>query len=354
MEKKTIVVLFGGKSSEYEVSLASAYAVLTHFNSHRYHVLPIGITREGEWFLFTGAYEDIKKNQWMNKECQEVMISPNATTKEIIIFNKHRVERKKIDAVLPILHGKNGEDGTVQGIIQMAKIPLIGCDVCSSAICMDKDKAHKLVSMAGIKTPQSLVLDTMYLVEEKVKEMQALTYPLFIKPMKAGSSLGISKISCEAELIPAIKKAFKYDSEVIVEEHIEGFEVGCAIMGVRDLVVGSVDEIELTEGFFDFIEKYTLKSSHIHMPARMDIKIQEEIQKVAKKIYKVLGCSVFARIDMFLTPTNEIVFNEVNTIPGFTEHSRYPNMMKGVGMHFTELLDAIIEIGLQNENNYII
>ena len=255
-----------------------------------------------------------------------------------------------IDAVLPILHGRNGEDGTVQGIVQMAGIPLIGCDILSSALCMDKYRAHQLVEVNGIKTPHSVYLENTQAYQIKKQDILSLHLPIYIKPLKAGSSLGISRIESFNLLDEAVQYAFQYDDQVIIEEEIKGFEVGCAVMGIDDLFVGRIDEIELSHGFFDFKEKYSIQTSQIHMPARISRKLEEKIKETAQRIYKILGCRIFARVDMFLTPDNEIIFNEVNTIPGFTSHSRYPHMMQGVGIDFQELLTCLIEMGLEDAN----
>ena len=267
-------------------------------------------------------------------------------------MNKIIIELKKdayictsLDAAFPVLHGRNGEDGTVQGLIELAGIPLIGCGTLASALCMDKKRAHRLVSQAGIKTPKAITISKVISDQKLFKLISKLNYPLFVKPVKAGSSLGISKIMGCQELLPAINLAFNYDNEVIIEEKIEGFEVGCAIIGNHDLIIGEVDEIELSDGFFDYTEKYSLKTSKIHMPARIDNDVAESIKKVAALIYRSLGCKGFARVDMFLTPDNKIVFNEVNTIPGFTPQSRYPKMMKGIGMSFSDILDKLVELG---------
>ena len=190
--------------------------------------------------------------------------------------------------------------------------------------------------------PKSVTFNA-YNAKSALQEIDAtLTYPLFVKPVRAGSSFGITKVMEKQELDAAIAMAFEHDTEVIVEETINGFEVGCAVLGIDELTVGRVDEIELSNGFFDYTEKYTLKSSKIYIPARIDAETEKRIQKAAVTIYKALGCSGFARVDMFLTPSGEIVFNEVNTIPGFTSHSRYPNMMKGIGLSFAEMLDKLI------------
>lgn len=344
MEKKKIAVIFGGNSSEYQVSLQSAASIFEHMNKEKYQIIPIGITRDGEWFHYTGDYKKIRNDTWLDEpQClHSVVVSQNPSVKGFLEFFKDRYTVMKVDAVFPALHGKNGEDGTVQGLFQLAGIPIVGCNVLSSSLCMDKDRAHKLVGLAGISVPRSITFQYFEMEAALLKISAELTYPLFVKPVRAGSSFGITKIYSQAELERAVEIAFAHDSEVIVEENIDGFEVGCALLGKENLTVGRVDEIELTNGFFDYTEKYTLKSSFIHMPARIDFDTEKRIQETAKLIYKVLGCSGFARVDMFLTPSGEIVFNEVNTIPGLTTHSRYPNMMKGIGLSFPEMLDKLM------------
>ena len=343
MEKKVIAVLFGGNSSEYEVSLQSASSVLENINREKYEVVPIGITRQGDWFHYKGETNKVKDNTWSEDadNLSPVVVSQNPAMGGIIELGQTENKLIKVDLVFPVLHGKNGEDGTVQGVFELANIPVVGCGILSSALCMDKDMAHKLVDAAGIAVPKSVTL-RQSMSAEIYKLTEELSYPLFVKPIRAGSSFGITKIYKRDDLEAAVNLASQYDDQVVVEENIEGFEVGCAILGKEELIVGRVDEIELTEGFFDYTEKYTLKSSKIHMPARIDAQSEKRVQETAIKIYRTLGCSGFARVDMFFTPSGEIVFNEVNTIPGFTSHSRYPNMMKGIGISFAEMLDKLI------------
>lgn len=350
MKKLSIAVIFGGKSTEYEVSLQSVFSILENLNGKKYKVIPIGITREGDWYRYQGTVDAILNNTWYEKkeDIVPVVVSQNPSVGGLIEFTDRGFKITKIDLAFPVLHGKNGEDGTVQGVFQLAGIPVIGCDTLSSALCMDKDRAHKLVGTAGIAVPKAVVLK-MDTKNDAVKLTGAMSYPLFVKPVRAGSSFGITKVYQKEELQAAVDRAFKHDNEVIIEENVEGFEVGCAVLGTNDLLVGRVDEIELTEGFFDYTEKYTLKSSKIHMPARIDEACEKRIQETAKIIYKTLGCLGFARVDMFLTPSGEIVFNEVNTIPGFTSHSRYPNMMKGIGLSYGEILDRLIGLYIENE-----
>ncbi|MCM1161661.1 MAG: D-alanine--D-serine ligase VanG [Roseburia sp.] len=357
-----IAVIFGGCSSEYPVSLQSAHAILSNLDRSKYQVYPIGITKEGRWFHYKGDYDGILKDIWheQTENCIPAILSPDKAHHGILQMQSGKAVIIPVDAIFPVLHGKNGEDGTMQGLIELSGIPLIGCGTLSSALCMDKERAHRLAAAHGIAVPKAVVLEKgQWEKKQKLRQeteigaenyimnqVEALGFPLFVKPLRAGSSFGITKVSKKQQLSASIEQAFQYDSIVIVEENIDGFEVGCAILGNEELIVGRVDEIELSQGFFDYTEKYTLKSSKIHMPARIDEEAEEQIKKTAKTIYKALGCQGFARVDMFVTKAGEIVFNEVNTIPGFTSHSRFPNMMKGIGMSFGEILDKVIELGV--------
>ena len=343
MIKKKIGVIFGGCSPEYNVSLESAYSAITNINKEKYDIILIGITKEGDWFKFEGDLENIKNDSWLQKgKCTKVVISSSKSDKGIIEIDNNNTNLIKLDAIFPILHGKNGEDGTVQGLIELSGIPLIGCNLLSSSLCMDKYLSHKLVQSYGIKVANSILINNK--TKDIYKEIKKLNFPLFVKPVRAGSSFGITKIESETEIEQAIKEALKYDTEIIIEENIDGIEIGCAILGNDDLIVGELDEIELSNGFFNYTEKYTLKTSQIHVPARIDKEIAQKAKETAKQIYKILKCKDFARVDMFLTPNNEIYFNEINTIPGFTSHSRYPNMMKQIGMSFEELVDKLISL----------
>ncbi len=346
--RKRIAVIFGGHSSEYEVSLQSAFSVLKNINENKFEVFPVGITREGEWYHYTGGLEQIRDNSWAEKKenLHSVAVSQSRPAPGFLVFDGDGCRRIPVDLVLPVLHGRNGEDGTLQGLFELAGIPVAGCGTLSSALCMDKDRAHKLVGLAGIAVPKAVAFRQADQEAACRKVKESLSCPLFVKPLRAGSSLGITRITKMQELFSAVEFAFTYDTEVIVEEEVDGSEVGCAILGDEVLTVGRVDEVALSGSFFDYTEKYTLQSSRIYMPARVERKTEERIQETAMAIYRTLGCSGFARVDMFYTSSGEIVFNEVNTIPGFTAHSRYPNMMKGIGLSFTEVLDKLLSLYL--------
>ncbi len=343
-KKKKIAVIFGGCSPEYSISLQSAYAVISNMDKNRYESVLVGISEGGDWFLFRGDTAKIESDTWCNPDdCTPVTLSLDRSEGSFLVFGKDGVSRLPIDAAFPVLHGKYGEDGTIQGVFIMAGIPLVGCGVLSSALCMDKDRAHTLAHAAGVSVPASYVLSRNTPEGEITQKAEKLGYPLFIKPVKAGSSYGVTRVADQSGVMPAVALAFQYDEEILLEEGISGFEVGCAVMGNETLTIGEVDEIELAEGFFNFTEKYTLETSAIYVPARIGSEKAAEIKKTAGIIYRALNCQGFARIDMFLTPTGEIVFNEVNTIPGFTAHSRFPSMMRACGISFEQVITAVIE-----------
>lgn len=341
---RKVLVIFGGCSTEYEVSLTSASAVLAVIDRSRYEVLHLGITREGQALYYEGKEEKIANNTWQEENCYPATISMSRGKPTLWVERGEHFDKLCFDIAFPILHGKNGEDGSLQGLCEMADIPLAGCGMESSVIGMDKVLAHTLVSLTGIRVPESVTISSMAEYEDKRAEIEALGLPLFVKPVRAGSSFGISRVVKWEDMEDAVYEAFLHDKKVVIEESINGFEVGCAVMGNEELTLGRVDEIELSEGFFDYEEKYTLKTSSIHMPARISDEEEQRIKETAAKIYRTLGCRGFTRVDMFFTQEKEIVFNEINTIPGFTSHSRFPNMMKGIGIDFTEVVDMVLQL----------
>ncbi len=345
MNKIKVACFFGGCSSEYDVSLVSSTSVIKMINREKYDVIMIGITKTGDFYLYNGDVDNIENDKWFDEDtCQKISISSNRSDHGFINLKTNEIV--KIDIAFPILHGKNGEDGRLQGLFELAGIPYVGCGMTSSAICMDKFIAHQLVSDKGILVPKSFLFTKYDEKNDIIDKIKCLNYPIFVKPLKAGSSFGITKVQTEEGLSNAIDLAFTYDDSIIVEENIDGFEVGCAILGNNKLIIGEVDEIELQEGFFDYEEKYTLKTSKIILPARLSDEERDKIKKTALEIYKTLNCKGFARVDMFYTNDKKIVFNEVNTIPGFTSHSRYPAMLKEIGYDFSNIVDQLITLGL--------
>lgn len=329
--KKRILILYGGCSTEHGVSLESARAVLEHLDGRKYQPLPVRISREGRW-TFQGRPCTLR----LDRGAAALLLLDGGG------------ETLEFDAAFPILHGKNGEDGTVQGLLELAGVPVVGCGALSSALCMDKHRAHLLAALAGAAVPRGAVFSRGASREALEAAAEALGYPLFVKPVRAGSSFGVTRVERPEQLAGAVEEAFRHDREILLEEAVPGFEVGCAVLGnpgETPLTVGAVDEIQLSGGFFDFDEKYTLKTSAIHCPARISPEKAAEIQEAARTVYAALDCRVFARVDFFLTPEGRVVFNEVNTIPGFTAHSRYPAMMRAAGLEFPALLDRLLELG---------
>ena len=347
MRQKTILVLFGGCSTEHDISLQSAQGVLEHMDRSRWLPLMVGITCQGEWLCYNGPVSAIGDGSWEQdrSHCTPCTLSLDRDKHQLLLLGD-RVSRVSFDGAFPILHGKNGEDGTVQGLLELAGIPFAGCGALSSALCMDKDRSHRLAALAGVSSPKGLVFAAGADRADIQAAADTLGYPLFVKPVRSGSSFGISRVTQPAGLLPAVEEAFGHDREVLLEEAVDGFEVGCAVLGNEEPTLGRVDEIELSGGFFDFAEKYTLKTSAIHCPARISPAKAQKIQQAAKTVYRALDCRGFARVDLFLTAGGQVLFNEVNTIPGFTAHSRYPNMMKAAGLDFTSLVTRILELGV--------
>ena len=275
--RKNIAVIFGGCSPEYEISLQSASAIVENLDREKYEPILVGISKEGKWFLYRGSVENIRQDKWLTSVsdtdaaagentgiCLPAIIPPDRGDRRLLVFDSSSgtvTERIYLDAALPVLHGKNGEDGSVQGLLALADIPVAGCGITSSALCMDKNLAHQLAASCGIQVPRSLMLKGP--LEDHIDRLTVFVIetglPVFVKPVKAGSSLGITKVTSTGDLPSAIETAFIYDDEVIIEECIDGFEVGCAIVGEHHLTVGEPDEIcldchpQATGNFFDYV-----------------------------------------------------------------------------------------------------
>ena len=350
MEKIRLAVIFGGNSSEYPVSLHSVASVLRNLDKDKYELFLLPIDRDGVWYYYEGDIDTLEHDNWKeHPSTKRALFSPSAK-EGIYILNGSTVQRIEVDCVLPILHGKNGEDGTLQGLLELAMIPYVGCNHVSSAISMDKDYTHIICEAAGIPMAPYLSLVNYETInyDRLIDEIdQKLQLPLFVKPANAGSSFGITKVDDYKYLQEAVQFAFKYDKKVIIESGIDGFEVGCAVLGNQELMVGEIDEINTHNNFFDYDAKYELENTQIFCPARVDKVISNQVKEMAKEIFRILGARGLARVDMFVTKHNEIYFNEINTIPGFTSASRYPSMMKAIGVTFPELLDRLIALAME-------
>lgn len=343
MKKLTVALLFGGCSPEYEISLASVTSVVTQLDPLKYNIILVGITRDGQWYRYYGDLSRIAAGTWQRShEKIPAILSPNRGQHGLIEIDGNVARFTQVDVVFPILHGENGEDGSIQGLLQLAGIPYVGCRVLASAVGMDKSVAHTLVAYSGIPVPKAITLYEAPNAQEAEGAVSSLRYPLYVKPARAGSSIGVSRVTQPDQLLKALALAFSYDEKVLVEEEVEGFEVGCAIIGNKQLIIGEVDELEVPQKFLDYQHKYGADHATVHLPARVSEETKRRIKETALKLYRVLGCSGYTRVDMFLTPKGEIYFNEVNTIPGFTETSRFPKMLMQVGYTYPQILDLLI------------
>jgi len=355
MKRIKLAVIFGGASSEYEISLLSVTSVLEAIDTQIYEVITIGITRQGEWYLYNGDIERIAQDTWSHQSryLRKAFISPNPATKGIVVlepdFTYGLIE---IDVVLPVLHGQNGEDGTIQGLLEISGLPYVGCNTLSSAICMDKSVAHCVLENAGIRTVDWVTLHQgesgdFYKAEKLVEEK--LSYPVFVKPANTGSSVGVSKAKNRHELKTAIEKARQYDRKVVVERCIEGTELECAVLGNQVPVISGVGEICPTAEFYDYDAKYNDESTELFVTARISEKDREAIRATAAKAYRVMGCSGLARIDFFLEKDGSIILNELNTMPGFTSISMYAKLFEAQGVPYSDLLDKLIGFAIERK-----
>ena len=354
MAKKVVAVLFGGQSSEHEISIKSAYNIISNICKEKYSVLPIYISKDGQWKIYDGPIENLCNTDWQSYSTNAI-ISPDTTHKGIIRIVGDKIRIMPIDVVIPVLHGKFGEDGTVQGLLELAKIPYVGCGVLSSAVAMDKLYTKIIASSIGIdqakyKVVYKYEIENINNICKKIEKQ--LKYPCFVKPANAGSSKGISKANNKEELIKAINDAFLYDVKVIIEENIFGREVECAVLGNYDVKATNVGEVLAAADFYDFDAKYNNEQSKTVIPANIPTEIAEEIRKKAIKIFKALDGRGLSRVDFFIqNETNKVIFNEINTFPGFTSISMYHMLWKDKGIALSELLDNLIQLAFDDFNN---
>lgn len=342
MTRPRIAVLFGGMSEEHDISVKSATEVAAAIDTARWEPVYIGITKAGAWQLCDGPGP-----RWQDGDLRPAVLSPDRATRGLIVSEGERAAMLGVDVVFPVLHGRFGEDGAIQGLLELSGIPYVGCDIAGSAICMDKSLAYLAARGAGIPTPDFAVLDG---TDGPLPEI--LAYPVFVKPARSGSSFGVTRVTRVEDLAAAIASAREFDRKVLIEGAVFGTEVGCAVLGNgQDLVVGEIDEITLSHGLFRIHQEATpeqgSENATIAVPANLSAARRREIQTVAKTIYGALGCRGLARVDMFLEPGGRIVLNEVNTLPGFTAYSRYPRMMAAAGIGLTELIDRCVALALE-------
>lgn len=342
MSKLKIAVLFGGVSEEHAVSIKSAQEIARNLDPGKFEPLYIGITKAGRWTLCD--YPDMN---WESGNCIPAVLSPDRDVHGLLVLGHGEYKIIRLDIVFPALHGKMGEDGAMQGLLELSGIPYVGCDIQSSVLCMDKSMAYIIVRNAGITTPDFWTFN-----DEDIPNAEQFVFPVYVKPARSGSSFGVSKVCNKGELSEAVKSARQYDTKILIEQMISGSEVGCAVLGTgNDLLVGELDQIRLSHGFFRIHQEKNpengSENSTIRVPADISDQDKKRVQETAKRVYRALGCSGLARVDMFLMENGQVVLNEVNTMPGFTPYSRYPRMMAAAGLTLADVIERVVALAMK-------
>lgn len=345
MSKKNVLVLFGGRSSEHEVSCVSATTVISNMNQQEYEIYMVGITKEGRWVL-VDSVEEIKNGGWINSK-KQALLSPDTTKQALYVLEQESWKEIHIDVAFPVLHGLNGEDGTVQGLFELAGIPYVGCGVLASAVSMDKLYTKIIVDTLGIQQAAYVAVQKEEIndvaVYEKIEEK--LGYPVFIKPSNAGSSRGVSKAANREELIAGLKEAAYHDRKILVEESICGRELECAVLGDGEVSASGIGEVLAAAEFYDYEAKYHNAESKTVISPKLPEGKEEEIRKVAVEIFKAVDGQGLSRVDFFLeNGTNRVIFNEINTLPGFTSISMYPMLWGEKGLDKPQLIDRLLKL----------
>mgnify|MGYP000587446699 FL=1 len=352
LKKLSVCILFGGVSSEHEVSLRSAESVLNHIDKDKYNIFPVGITKDGDWILFGGKdYGMLPAGTWQNcEENRRAAISP-VRGQGLLSFENDCVVRERIDVVFPVMHGENCEDGAIQGLLQIAGIPYVGPHVAASAACMDKTITKLIASQAGVRQADWQLVTREGFARSRAAVLDAVEakfpYPVFVKPAGTGSSVGVAKAKDRSALEAAIEAALKYDRKVLVEEFIRGQEVEVAVLGNDNPFASICGEIDSGADFYDYQAKYISNCSTLYIPARLAEDVAEDVREQAVRIYKAMGCRGLSRVDFFVKHDGEVVFNEINTLPGFTSISMYPKLFEASGIPYPELIDDLIALALE-------
>ena len=350
MDKKNVLVLFGGVSPEHEISKISADNVIKSLPEEKYHVIPVYITQEGKWLLYDGTIDQIKNINW-EKFGTPAVLSPDRVNQGLLRIVGDKVKTIPVDVVFPVLHGENGEDGTIQGLCALAGIPCVGCGVLSSALCMNKDFMKTIAAQAGLPQAKYLTFANHELedMDETAKKVRyGLGYPCFVKPACAGSSIGITKARNKKELVKGLKIAASLGTKVVVEKAVVGREIECGVIGgPGDIQVSVAGEVVPGAEFYDYKDKYHSGLSKVIVPAPIPEECADLVRQMAYTIFKAVDGKGFARVDFFLDEDEHIIFNEVNTVPGFTGSSLFAKAWEFSGLELPELLDTLIEIALR-------
>jgi len=345
--KRTICVLFGGNSSEHEISCLSAGNVVAHLDKNLFEIVTVGIDKKGDWHLTKATPEEIKSGAWESLHNKDCILSPAPRHGGLLVFNKNGdVSVTHVDVILPVLHGKNGEDGTVQGLFTLAGIPYVGCGVLSSSLCMDKDTTKRLLAEAGIPVTEGFCVWRHTDKEAVHKKIEAsFGYPVVVKPSRAGSSVGVSFAEGQAELVKALAVAAAEDDKILIERAVEAREIECAVLGTAEAPKASCPGEIVSEGMYDYETKYVKNTARLVIPAQVTEQEAETIRDLACRAFTAVSGHGLSRIDFFIDKTSgRIMLNEINTLPGFTDISMYPMLWKAAGLSYTELLTELIAL----------
>lgn len=350
MEKKKLGVIFGGMSTENEVSVMSANSILDKLDKEKFEIYPIYIDKQGNWW----KYLEVGKKRKFGEE----------------IKNKEKIENiveylKNLDVIFPVLHGLYGEDGTIQGLFELLKIPYVGCKVLASSVGMDKVYAKVVFAKAGLNQAKYEYVrkykDKYIYVDKNFNEkflsleeasdiiIKNIQFPMFIKPSNSGSSVGVRKANNKKELMENIEYAASFDKKVLIEEQVVGKEVECAVLGNEEVIASCVGEIKAADEFYSYDAKYKNEESKTEIPSDLPKEISDEIRKNAIKAFKAIDGKGLSRVDFFVEDkTNKVIINEINTLPGFTNISMYPKMFEASGISYKELLNKLVDLAIEN------
>lgn len=352
--KLRIGVIFGGRSGEHEVSLRSAESIIKAMDKNKYEIVPIGITKEGRWLMSGDAAAMLPDAVMTSNKHRQVAIIGDPTRQGLTRLDQGRraLGREHLDVVFPVLHGTYGEDGTIQGLLDMAGVPYVGCGVLASATGMDKVTMKHLFLQAGLT-----IIEWEWFLRASWEEnpdavlrriARSLGFPVFVKPANLGSSVGVSKAANKAELVKAVNDAARYDRKIVVERAIDGREIEVSVLGNDHPIASLPGEVITSHEFYDYDDKYIDNSSRTEVPARLPMKTIDKIQRDAIAAFRAIDGSGLARVDFFVErATGRVIINEINTMPGFTSISMYPKLWEASGIPSSELIDRLIELAIE-------
>ena len=350
MKKQNALIIFGGASNEYEISLRSACSIIENIDTNLFTPILLGISRDGGWFYCDCPASDVLADKWQQNAVPAIL-SPDKTTRGIVVFYDSGAKIINIDVAFPAMHGQSCEDGAIQGLFKLSGIPFVGCSITSSAICFDKVFTHIVAESQGIPMAKWVAAYSTQSIEEINQNIKnTIGYPAFIKSANSGSSVGTAPVKNSEALKDAAAIAFAHDNKVVIEELIVAQEVECAVLGNLETIAPTTAEIVSPDGFYDYDAKYKTNSAKLLIPANISLTAQEQVKEMAQKVYKLLDCRGLSRVDFFVQADGTVLFNEINTLPGFTSISLYPKMMCASGFDYKGLVTKLLELAVEEHN----